>query len=231
MADVSSIDDVVVVIRGRLARALLREPAVPTRWNERRAPPRVAVEVLPDQRRRVSGLVQPHGKRVGVIEQGAAGVVADVGPRVVPAGEDRRAGRAAERRRRDRVREPHPVATRILELGLEPRHGGWLGREGVEGLAVRQDDQDVRSGVGDGRPLAGARQSRHRERSERQREGQRAPQERSFRTFQMCSPGKSRAHASGAKSIYVVSASADGRSSMRSSIVKPLARNRRTHSP
>ena len=98
VADVSSIDDVVVVIRGRLARALLREPAIPTRWNERRAPPRVAVEVLPDQRRRVSGLVQPHGKRVGVIEQGAARVVADVGPRVVPAGEDRRTGRAAERR-------------------------------------------------------------------------------------------------------------------------------------
>src|SRR5204862_7924700 len=118
-----------------------------------------------------------------------------------------------------------------LQLSLGPGHGRWSGRQRVRGRAVREAAREVGGGVGGGRPFAGPRPRRHRERSERQRERQRTPQERSFRSFQMCSPGKSRAHPSGAKSVYVVSASAGGRSSMRSSIARPLARNRLTHSP
>ena len=53
----------------------------------------------------------------------------------------------------------------------------------------------------------------------------------SFRTFQMCSAGKSRAQSSVTYSSNAVTASAGGRSSIRSSIAKPLPRNRRIHSP
>ena len=76
------------------------------------APERVSVEVLADQPGEVAGPVEPRGDRLRLVEPRAVVVRPDVRVPAVPAGQDRRARRTAERCLDERVREPQPMPVR-----------------------------------------------------------------------------------------------------------------------
>ena len=195
------VHDRVVVVRGRQGLVRLREPAVPAWRHVRPAIPRVLVQVLADQPRLVPRVVQSGGDRGGLVQAPPRVVVDDARVTRREAGQDRGARRAAHRRGHDGVRIGDPPGRGVGELRLEPRHRGRLHAPRRGGLIVGHDEQHVDGERTDGLGLR-RRDDRQREDGDGEGRGEhrarRRHAHRALRTSQMCSPGYSRAHSTGA---------------------------------
>jgi hypothetical protein len=186
-----------VAVDGLTGLVPLRDEPVPSERHVREPAERIPVEVLADERRAVAGLVEPGGERGGLFQVPAVVVVQDAGMTRVASAEQARSGGTAQGGIRERVRERHPPGVVANQLRPEPGHRF----EGVCPLVVREHDDHVRpvtgTTLGDGPREPGA------EPDERGEHRARHPAAgcggaHSFRTFQMCSAGKARAHSRGA---------------------------------
>ena len=143
----------VEAVRGRVDGAA---PLVVPRWDLRRIPAPVAVQVLAEVGGVVAGLLEPDGQRVRVVELRVAaarrGVAHDAVVVRVLAGEERRARGAAERVRDEALGEGRPA---VAQESPHVRHDPHR----LDRLVVGHDHDDVRArlrrrrlrGVGSGR--------------------------------------------------------------------------------